>query len=170
MQRSITTSIPAARARFAASSWTTPSCIQITFAPRRIAASTTSGTIFGPPEDIHDLDRIRHFVERGVGLLAQHFGLIRIDRRDRVPHGLHEPRHPEARSPGVVGQAPRRRCVCISPESLSSSSCLPDASLLELPLEALNLFLGQKSPFSRFQPLVFEKADPHAAQLFDGMP
>src|SRR5204863_2284211 len=47
MQRSITTSNPAARARSAAASWMTPSCIQITLACLRIAASTMSGTYSG---------------------------------------------------------------------------------------------------------------------------
>ena len=38
MQRSMTTSSPASSARRAASSWITPSCIQTTFAPLRMAA------------------------------------------------------------------------------------------------------------------------------------
>ena len=44
MQRSITTSSPACRAFSAAASLTTPSCIQTTFAPMLMAASTISGT------------------------------------------------------------------------------------------------------------------------------
>jgi len=41
-QRSITPSRPAWRARSAASAWITPSCIQITLAPRAMAWSTIS--------------------------------------------------------------------------------------------------------------------------------
>jgi hypothetical protein len=44
MHRSITTSRPAARARAAAVSFTTPSCIHTAFAPTAIAASTTGST------------------------------------------------------------------------------------------------------------------------------
>src|SRR5207237_4845680 len=47
MQRSITTSRPAARARSAAGSWITPSCIHTTRAPLAIASSTMDGTAAG---------------------------------------------------------------------------------------------------------------------------
>src|ERR1700730_17540255 len=112
MQSSITTNRPASRARSAAASSTTPSCIQIARAPTRIAASPAAyNTLpvvnqsrasphadrgvhnfrhkFRSPEYVHNVNLFGNVFQPGIGFFAQHFLLIWIYRNDPITGRLH---------------------------------------------------------------------------------
>ena len=73
----MTTGMPAARARAAASSLTTPSCIQMNPSPRAMAASTIGPTVSPRRKMSTRSTAVRHVGERGVDRHAQDLRLAR---------------------------------------------------------------------------------------------
>src|SRR5713226_4124720 len=60
---------------------------------------------FRPPENIHDLDFLRHFLQPRPTFLPQHFSFIRIHWNNPVARILHVFRHAIARPRGIRRQS-----------------------------------------------------------------
>ena len=164
MQLSMTTSRPAARALPAASSWTTPSCIQMPFAPMRMAASTISGTHSGTAENIDNIDAFGNLVERGPDFLAQDFSLIRIYRNNPVATRLHVLGDSIARPRAPAGKPHYRDRLSVPKKILACHrhSHSPSASIFALlPASGAGIRRASEIPVQR--------ADAHAPQFLHQM-
>jgi hypothetical protein len=63
---------------------------------------------FGAPENVNDVDLLRHLKQRPIGLLSQAFLNPGIHRNDAVAVALHVGRNPMTGTQGVVGESDHR--------------------------------------------------------------